>query len=608
MTIELYIGGQPVDLPRSQKLIFDFNSNFLDDISKLQSCYSYSVTLPRTLRNARALDYPENLAHESTAPRRFMDAVLLIDGIDLFGCTGRGVLLSAGGGGYDMCFTWNRTAALAAWLDSDKSIRDIPRLGITWSRTPGAYNPGTMFPMNVDYNTGVYLNQHTDLAPYPALGASALLSYVMNSIAGEAVMFGLPDDVDTELRQMAVPFVTRNSITDSESLKFTASRMYYSEGVYGNNPIRLYFKKSYYTDRNSNYVESSRDFIHKAKTTEVLVRFKWNGYGAIYAPSAAKFQVMGIKSDGSSEEVYSQQLPKKAMWNIDIEQKVDVSGYKGYFFQMSANIFADQSDPPETGQNYITPSLFEAVPQFDKVYLGDTFSTNNLPDIKQVDYVKAVCALFNMAAVPDRTMSLGFNFVTRESIIADAAKALDWSSRLVGSGEPDEVEFTLDALAQNNWFRWKENKNVEVDGADGELVTEDTTIDVDADYYTLPFVATNYDNIPIFKEEYKNGVWTVKEQKVEPHLMELKPYGNGAALRFTDALKWPARLAKWYPRTAEVLRRPLQVKCTMRLTAMDVAEFDYSKPVYIGQWGQCFIVERIRFSTSGLSTVTMIKI
>lgn len=607
MTIELYIGGQPVDLPRSQKLTFDFNSNFLDDISKLQSCYSYSVTLPRTQRNARALDYPENIAHESTTPRRFMDAVLLIDGIDLFGCTGRGVLLSVGSGGYDMCFTWNRTAALAAWLDSDKSIRDIPRLGVTWSRTPSAYNPGTMLPMNVDYDTGVYLNRHTDLAPYPALGASALLSYVMNGIAGEAVMFGLPDEVDTELEQMAVPFVTRDSITDSESLKFTASRMYYTAGVYGNNPIRLYFEKGYYTDKNSNYTESSRDFIRKAQTTEVLVRFKWNGYGAYYT-SAAKFQVMGIKSDGSSEEAYSQQLPKKAMWNIDIEQKVDVSDYKGYFFQLSANIFRDQDNPPETGQNYIIPSLFEVVPQFDKVYLGDTFSTNNLPDIKQVDYVKAVCALFNMAAVPDRTMSLGFNFVTRESLITDAAKVQDWSSRLVGSGEPEEVEFTLDALAQNNWFRWKENKNIEVDGADGELVTEDTTIEADADYYTLPFVATNYADIPIFKEEYKNGVWTVKEQKVEPHLMELKPYGNGTALRFTDALKWPARLAKWYPHTAEVLRKPLQVKCTMRLTAMDVAGFDYSKPVYIGQWGQCFIVERIRFSTSGLSTVTMIKI
>lgn len=606
MTIELYIGGQPVDLPRSQKLTFDFNSNFLDDISKLQSCYSYSVTLPRTQRNARALDYPENIAHESTTPRRFMDAVLLINGIDLFGCTGRGVLLSVGSGGYDMCFTWNRTAALAAWLDSDKSIRDIPRLGVTWSRTPGAYNPGTMLPMNVDYNTGVYLNQHTDLAPYPALGASALLSYVMNSIAGEAVMFGLPDEVDTELEQMAVPFVTRDSITDSESLKFSASRVYYTK-IQGKYPLKLYFVNGYYTDRNSNYNGYSYNFTRKPKTTEILVRFKWDGSGATDI-STGTFRVMGIKSDNSEEEVYSQVIRKKATWDIDIEQKIDISGYTGYYFQVTANIFGGNIDYNQQTSYYIIPSLFEVVPQFDKVYLGDTFSTNNLPDIKQVDYVKAVCALFNMAAVPDRTMSLGFSFVTRESIITDAAKAQDWSSRLVGSGEPDEVEFTLDALAQNNWFRWKENKNIEVDGADGELVTEDTTIDADADYYTLPFVATNYDNIPIFKEEYKNGVWTVKEQKVEPHFMELRPYNNGAALRFTDALKWPARLTKWYPRTAEVLRKPLQVKCTMRLTAMDVAGFDYSKPVYIGQWGQCFIVERIRFSTSGLSTVTMIKI
>lgn len=607
MTIELYLNGAAVDLPTKQDLTLELKSNFLGDITKLQGSYSYSLTLPRTARNSRVLDAPEVLAHESTAARRYMDALLLVDGVNIFGGSGAAVLLGTSADGYSITLQWNGMRKYSSWLNDDPSIKDIPRKSIKWSRTPTAYTTGSVNPVNATYDPGVSLNIFTDIACHPAMSMSAILAQIINGMAEDPVPFGIPTDVDEELEKLMVVLTTRNSVKDSTALGFTAPRIYLPAGVYGNNAMKLYYTDGYYTDGNANYDTTSRNFEMKSGASEVRVRLKWSGYGRSEARQSF-FQVIGVTADGKTETAYSYAINKStsSYYIIDLDTTVDLDGYTSYYLQFDTNFLYSAND---TRREYLTPVEFFVTPQFDTVYLGDDFATDNLPDIKQSDFIKAVCAIFNLAVVPDKYFSLGFNFVSRESLYDNESKALDWSSKLVGSGDPDEVDYSLDGYAIKTWYRYKETKNDEGVDADGCIEVDDETLEAETNFYTSPFAASNINTVPLYAAEYKDDEWQAKLQKIEPRVLELQNANGYCALRFTNRLDWQNILdGPRYTHTAAMLYKPVKVKCTMRLTAADIAAIDYSVPVYISQWGLYFAIDTIRFSTKGLSTVTLIKL
>ena len=53
---------------------------------------------------------------------------------------------------------------------------------------------------------------------------------------------------------------------------------------------------------------------------------------------------------------------------------------------------------------------------------------------------------------------------------------------------PRNLQYTLDNIAQNNWFRYKEDDNV-MGNYDGNIQVDDATIEYERNAITLPFSA-----------------------------------------------------------------------------------------------------------------------
>ena len=85
MTRELIIEGQHVDLAPDTDITLEFVNNIIGDIGKISLSRSYTVKIPKTIRNTRILDDPGRPGHESGVPRRFLNARYYRNGIDLIG-------------------------------------------------------------------------------------------------------------------------------------------------------------------------------------------------------------------------------------------------------------------------------------------------------------------------------------------------------------------------------------------------------------------------------------------------------------------------------------------------------------------------------------------
>lgn len=100
----------------------------------------------------------------------------------------------------------------------------------------------------------------------------------------------------------------------------------------------------------------------------------------------------------------------------------------------------------------------------EEMILGSRyFFIPNLPDMKQIDFIKAIASILGVFAVPAADNSERIRFVSIDDVIGNIPIAVDWTTKVVASykdNKPGEITFTLDGFAQRNHFRWKEDSDV----------------------------------------------------------------------------------------------------------------------------------------------------
>ena len=264
---------------------------------------------------------------------------------------------------------------------------------------------------------------------------------------------------------------------------------------------------------------------------------------------------------------------------------------------------------PGYGQSYsteyvkmvVTPHITETT-----AVMGGMINTRyNLPDISQLDFVKALCAMYGLwATLIDGVVHL----VSFADLYAQ--NPIDWSHKLVGSGDGDagKTTYTLADYAKRNILRYKEDDTVKVD-ASGVLVVDNDNLDREKDMLTLPFSASDGNVIPHikWKDDVVNG--EVEEQKVEPRIMVLQTniIENTASLSFSG-LKFSQLIPDYYSFWQKIMRNPIVIEEQMNLTEIDIKELDYRKPIYLQKYGARFAVQKVQWSEGEPSTVTLVKL
>lgn len=580
MKEELYIKGESVDLGDSE-ITLNFKSNLLGDISKITASNSYTITLPRTNKNIRLLDFPDVAGHESYMMRDYFNAEYYRNGVKLFDA--KAVLISCSEDGFDVVLTWGINDKFISLINDDKSIQEFADEALLWN-SESTYDYGLTsdrsYPQNgyIPMNTGIDVDSNRDkIFVHPSASVKVLLEQI-EYVYGMTLSF--PSDIMEKIERLYIPLVSQKSNPKYNyfAVKFGNYLADFSFEFLQTNSISgaYLFQGSTYQPFSIVISNTSIEWYLSIniKTNQdnegsfVLVVFSDSEYN--------KLHEFKIYTDTKGSHSYNGRIP----FNISDYDLIRISAYGG------GNVIIDKESSNIILKN---PNITENIKYGTYYPVG-----SNLPNIKVVDFIKQICWLFGLFAIKS---DMGVSFIPVETIIDNKGNAVDWSKKLVPIGwTAEETSYTFGDFAQKNYFRYEENENAK--SADGYMVVQNKTLDHEKDLVKLPYTAGgdngDMSSVPYFK-------WNDDGENIDlvdcgDRIMYLH-YESGTGeypkLSF-KGLSFNEIILKYYSYYQDHIKSPFVIKDTFRLTEIDLKNIDYTIPVYIERYAAFFAIISIK--------------
>lgn len=599
MTEELIIDGQHVDLTGTS-FTLDLVSGLFADLGKINLCHSYTVTIPATERNRRILDDPGNPAHQSAQTRRYLSARYYLNGIDILG-PAQACVQNTTEDGFEIFILFRFADKLRDWVENGGSIQSLDLPTIQWVRNDIA-----------DYATATtdrdifipYYDSGVEYTPASKVGVATNPVISLRKVlvsATDGVLWEISDKALEALRDKVMLTMTRKpSLAMEIASGDTASHLLSYEGP----------------------------------------GIVWNSHGwDACVDERFAVDVITVGSSGKLGVIIN--LTPEAGHTIGTDEPVVIdiegTGIKNYYFSKDANgierCFANVVLDAAAGERVnirfnggtatkaITYSPYDpSLPAFvlynphEHIVLEQQNAfpiAPNLPDIKRVDFVKAVCAMLGLVAFVNRR---GLLEIATYNELIDKTKATDWTGRV--SGRLLEVTPNKDGLGRTSLIKYKEYESeYDLDARNLRMTVEDSTLDAEVVLATLPFGASPRSEAILYKvtdtlnEETMEYDYTVEDQTLEPRVFGWYEQKDGTRrLNFDDYLSGGVLLEKYYSGYQDSIRRPTIVKARVRLSEVDVASIDLQRPVYLAQTGQYYSILKVRFNPGALGEVELIQI
>lgn len=628
--IELRIQGQAVDVAPNTKITLNFNSNIFGDISKITPSNSLTISLPKTPKNTKVFGAPSVVGGSSIAPYRRWNAELYVNGVAMVD-TAYAVLLSVSDS-YEIALYWGVVTALSTLKDNGKTLADINEVleikyggDKWWENWEGAYGKTLQGLVNSGLINAVYeagiedLRNNTTARAQVALLPSVRASWLWNNIvADNGLTIRKPTVFTQALGKLALPFTThKTSGGDVANVQFTKADKTTSLDFEDfcatiHTPITD-FTSAFYTIVNETIKLKVGDFNRKFDSAIFVANAELESVSfALYIeytendkkyPFYRRLNVGIYKNDQLIGESSHYGTPRKIVCSATTDMKVNDRVYVVIRAFTMASIKVDDI-------SFISVKMVvsESAEIKDQAMGGMINTRDNLPDISQLDFVKAMCAMYGLwATLIDGVVHL----VSFADLYAQTP--IDWSHKLVGTGDGDAVNttYTLADYAQRNILRYKEDETVKVD-ANGALVVDNENLHREKDMLKLPFSASDGNVIPHFKwKDDDSTTGKVEEQKVEPRIMTLKDISevnsHTASLSF-DGLKFSQLIPEYYAFWQKIMRNPIVIEEKVRLSEIDIKMLDFRKPIYLQKYGATFAIDKVQWSEGKPSTVTLVKL
>lgn len=611
--IELYVRGQAVDIAPNTKITLNFNSNIFGDISKITPSNSLTINLPKTPKNESIF----GMAMNTTAPYRRWNAKLYVNGVEVVK-TAYLIMLSVSDT-YEVALYWGVVTSLQTLKDSGKTLADINDvLSIQyggdnwwedWVGKKGTTQGGATsnYLINAKYSVGdIDLMNDTTARAQAALLPSVRVAWLFSQIVKDnGLNVSYSGDLSNSLMNLMLPFTTHkvnealndkcvflknNYRTTSVNGPYTGKSTFYGlQNEQTPHPYREYVLDEVELKMNNRNVKFDA-LVYRAKlahtvtlTLQVTAEQSYE-VGSTYA-GFEWFNEDGLLKGRFVGQVYGVKLESKSTFDMS-EGDYIVPTVETIFRDIkiqSSTMFA-QTNSEELDQD-----------------MGGMINTrDNLPAIKQLDFVKDICAIYGLWAtlVGDELWLLPYD-------VLYGRPAVDWSHKLVGTSDYDasNTTYTLSDFAQRNILTYKKDDTVTVD-ASGALIVDNETLDKEKEMLTLTFAPSDGNIIPHLK--WKDEKHTeVEEQKVEPRIMLFSSLGGN--LNFSG-LDFDTLIQNNYRAWQKIMRNPIVIEENVMLSEIDIKELDYRNPIYLQKYGAYFAIDKVQWSEGEASTVTFVKL
>lgn len=627
----LFIDSELVDLDDNTKITLNYKSNIFTDISKIVSNNSYTIKLPKTVRNQRIIKHADLPACNTDYSREKHTGRYIRNGVEVISDS-TAVLMSITDT-IDMALAWGNTTAFGLIVSEGKKLTELPhgnnyREWKNWGK-----NDDKVYP-RIDYG---FKSEETKVWYHPVSFVSDILGLIA---AAYDVNFIFPDEKKDQINKMFIPLLTRNEseeFSDECAITLAIDGTQYDETVkrysllFHNNSDSNYYGRADILGVSNNKTNAYCSFISNG-TPRISGRIEVT-VKATATPSSPTFIVYNSNHSGSGANIDTSTVLEIDAINISLiegtsdnykvlfdfeEEKTAVlknifDNKRGKYIKFSLADIGDGGSIINVSGSIKVANIAEEV--ILQTYLGSGWAGENyvdgrfwivpnLPDMKQIDFIKSIAAILGVFAVA--TGDSNILFVSIDTLIQNKKKSKNWTRKVVASfkdNKPSGISFTLDGFAQKNKYSWKEDSSVLGD-YNGYIYVDDRTIDLEKEAITIPFAPSEMYNgvakIPLYSYD-KDGA--LQYSKTEPRLLVLSGV-NGSF----NGLNWSDLLKNNYAKYQNIVRKPVIITEKIELNDIDLKELDVTIPVYLGQYGRYYAIISVKAENSGISECKLLQL
>lgn len=615
---ELYINSVKADLGKTD-ITLSYKSNLLMDISKIVSNSSYTIKLPKTAKNMALIECSHIPSSTSRYPYLKHKGKVLRNGIEII--KDANVVLLATGESIEIALSWGNVTNFASVVNDGKKLTDITygtEEGVDWVVWNNKGSNSTQFPL-IDYgfNSG---------DPNVWYRPVVTVKWILDKIQEESgVTFNFPADKIAFINKMIVPLLTKNDsqkLYDKYRINFTGngiSREKLTGGstqLSGNIGLNIKFNG----DNTQLKYGEIREFTYQSSVSPVRT-LTTQGYAPYFDSPNTKVKGIIVATftmaynPSNIDKVYLEiRVNESLMYSIkptsfqeigdkqynagfNIDATVSIKQEDTLFFVLNTN------DTTTTASQYTDLNL--TLSARGEIYFGEKFPlVPNLPDIKQIDFIKAIASMVGLFALPDGTN--GIKFIPFDNLSANKSKAVDWTNKVIMAYKdvtPREIKYSLDNIAQNNWFRYKEDDKV-TGNYDGNIQVDDATIEYERDAITLPFSACSTKGgvayIPLYSY---NEEGELEYNKTNPRILLL----DGTKGIF-NGLEWTTLIANNYQTYKGLINDAKVVTEYIRLNSIELRDLEMDVPVYLAQYGCYLAIIEIKTRENDICECKLLKL
>ena len=649
MTYELYINDVLCDLTQDETLTLVYQSPIFSELDIIQSNRSYNISLPMTENNMRAIEHSQRTDVDSTAPYKRLPARLYQDGVALFD-SGVAVITSIADT-IDVTLTWGNVDNFQTLFDADMSdladtLYNMGLGNIAWNKDIKRVTPPNHADLGyfyVDFGMGVRTFPE---CLHPCIGLDRVIEAIEKyngiKIANKSRLYGHGDYPDL------VPLVSENCDEKSNEaeaaiiqpgIDILGYSVFYHFNFYA--AARMQDPHSISEDYGFTYRHVWYDVSSNDKAV-VKINAPIGDYfviemGQYLSPSAPdKITLKVLCTTKVSvwygfEEVFTADSYTKigdSYYFNPINETFDVSKYKRLMIGISlpdgycthfvtadvrpnviVSVHLDWSD-------LVCPTLFPVAP--------------NLPDMSQGDFISALLAREGLFAYADLEEPDTIRLMSADDIVAKLNKSdfVDWSDKVILNDSrrvdmPNGSEFEIADYAQKNTLDYENDDDVKAK-TEGVITIENEKLERENEAVSLPFSAS--DNTS------GNGIecaiirmFSISESRdridytePSPRILTQNEYTPESSDKTGEYVGIFTReqyfggeqgiVATKYKTLQDILRRFRMITVNARLSPVDLRQLDYTRPVYIAQFGSMFAIYSIETGENNISECKLIQL
>lgn len=635
-TYELYINDILCDLSSDEVVTLLYQSPIFSSLDSIQSNRSYNIGLPPTPTNMQAIGQAARADVDADAPYVRLPAALYQDGVPLF--TQGFAVVTDIADMINVTLTWGNADNFQPLFDSN--LRDLgPQLEaagedyIEWNENSAILKKGSApsggvarYPSvafwGIDFGMGLSNPQYL----HPAVDVWRILYSIQQAhgitIEDSRRLYGT-----LELPPI-VPMVSKNGI---------GSINYAFKSNIGLNIGFGYFVVLDGHDQ-ADIVSDDKLLFSTQDISQIRILIQGDdgdGFSVKCADTqltgtsgnTLTLSIKGYTGDGGSTDLYKVSAGFTAenpvAYFSQIDRTFEVSSFEFVRIQLTTSIslYGD----PQKLNGFI--EIWGDYPNMTVVFPTKFPIAPNLPDISQGDFILALMSMNGLFAYADKNSPNTIKLISIDDIIANVQNndIIDWSDRVILNDihrveMPDASAFTIDDLAQSNILDYDNDDDVKTD-THGTITIRNENIEKETELVSLPFSASeniitsgvNCALIPIYEDDGKGGA---NYSECSPRILTWKDdqtYNSYAICtgRFDPWMKFGGEngiVKTRYASYQKVVDHLRIITVRAKLTALDLYNLDYTKPVYIAQFGQIFAIYSVETGEDGICDCQLLKL